>query len=60
LGLGLVFPKDAPKKKEKTQLLDAGRVRKLAQEEKKKTERLRQHFYSNQDLEKYLGPDHGG
>lgn len=60
LGLGLVFPKDAPKKKEKTQLLDAGRVRKLAQEEKKKTERLRQHFYSNQDLGKYLGPDHGG
>lgn len=60
LGIGLVFPKDAPKKKEKTQLLDAGRVRKMAQEEKKKTERLRQHFYSNQDLEKYLGPGHSG
>lgn len=60
LGLGLVFPKGVPRKKEKPQLLDAGKVRKVVQEEKKKTERLRQQFFGNQDLEKYLGPGHGG
>lgn len=59
LGLGLVFPKDAPRKKEKPQQLDAGRVRKMAREEKKRTERLQRHFYSNDDVEKYLGPGHG-
>lgn len=55
LGLGLVFPKDAPQKKEKPQLLDAGKVRKMAQEDKKKTAKLQRYFYANQDLEKYLG-----
>ncbi|KAL1876338.1 hypothetical protein VTK73DRAFT_9581 [Phialemonium thermophilum] len=57
LGLGAVIPKDVPKKKEKPQQLDAGKVRKKALEDKKKTERLHRYFYSDRDLEKYLGPE---
>lgn len=35
--------------------LDAGRVRKLAQVEKKKHEKLQAMFYGNDEVEKYLG-----
>jgi hypothetical protein len=60
LGIGVVVPKDVPKRKEKPELLDAGKVRKMAQQDKKRAERLRQQFYGNPDLEKYLGPGYGG
>ncbi|PSN72708.1 hypothetical protein BS50DRAFT_568298 [Corynespora cassiicola Philippines] len=46
-------PKPAPKIPLKT---DAGAVRKRAREEKKRDARLRQEFYGNDDIEKYLGP----
>ncbi|KAL8371951.1 hypothetical protein RB595_001658 [Gaeumannomyces hyphopodioides] len=44
----------APKKKH--DLLDAGKVRKKAEEDRKKAERLRRQMFGNVDLEKYLGP----
>lgn len=56
LGIGVVVPKDLPKKEKKPQKLDAGRVRKMAQEDKKRTARIQRQFYGNSDLEKYLGP----
>ncbi|RKU45781.1 hypothetical protein DL546_002544 [Coniochaeta pulveracea] len=55
LGLGLEVPKNLPKKQEKPQKLDAGRVRKKAQEDRKRAERIQRQFYSNSDVEKYLG-----
>jgi hypothetical protein len=58
-GIGLVVPKETPKKSEKPQQLDAGRVRKMAQVDKKKAERIQRQLYSNTDLEKYLGPGYG-
>jgi len=46
----------APAKlKEKPVKLDAGRVRRLEQEGKKKAERLRNSFYMSDDVQKYLG-----
>lgn len=59
VGIGVVVPKDLPKKKEKPQNLDAGKVRKMAQKDKKRAEQLRRQFYGNPDLEKYLGPGAG-
>ncbi|KAL8302254.1 hypothetical protein RB597_002554 [Gaeumannomyces tritici] len=44
----------APKRK--PDLLDAGKVRKKAEEDRKKAERLRRQMFGNVDLEKYLGP----
>jgi hypothetical protein len=35
--------------------LDAGKVRRLKQEGKKKAERLRNSFYMSDDVQKYLG-----
>jgi hypothetical protein len=56
LGLGVEVPKDvANKKKEKPKMLDAKRVRKMAAEDKKRQERLRQQFYGNPEVERYLG-----
>jgi len=63
LGLGIVVPKDvqAKMKKEKSpQLLDAKKVRKMVQEDKKKTEKLRQQLFGRVDLDKYLGPGAAG
>lgn len=58
-GLGIdTKPEDGKKEKKpepKPRRLDAGKVRKKAEEDRKKTERLRQQLYSNVDLEKYLG-----
>ncbi|KAH8912597.1 hypothetical protein BR93DRAFT_86821 [Coniochaeta sp. PMI_546] len=59
IGIGVVVPKDVPKKKEKPQNLDAGKVRKMAQRDKKRAEQLRRQFFGNPDLEKYLGPGAG-
>lgn len=44
--------KEQPKKVEK---LDAGKIRKLEMEEKKRDQRLREMFYANEDVQKYLG-----
>jgi len=56
LGLGVMAPKDlAAWKKERPQTLDAGKVRKMAQEDRKRRDRLRQRLYGSVDLEKYLG-----
>lgn len=59
IGIGVVVPKDLPKKKEKPQTLDAGKVRKKAQRDKKRTQQLHRELYGNSDLEKYLGPGAG-
>lgn len=63
LGLGIAVPKNLglpnqkkKKKKKELLLLDAGKVRKQVQEEKRRAERLRQQLSGRQDLEKYLGP----
>jgi len=56
LGIGVVLPKEADRrKKEKVEKLDAGKVRKLHEKDKKKTEKLREMFYRNDDVERYLG-----
>ncbi|KAE9371559.1 hypothetical protein N431DRAFT_426210 [Stipitochalara longipes BDJ] len=56
LGIGVVLPKEADrKKKEKVEKLDAGKVRKLQEKDKKTAERLREMFYRNDDVERYLG-----
>ncbi len=57
LGLGIVVPKNLPPKKDKKpQLLDAGKMRKMHQREKKKAERIRRQLFGDDKLEKYLGP----
>ena len=57
LGLGLVVPKEFRDKvkKKKPQKLDAKQCRKMADEDKRKSDRLRRHFYGNDALDKYLG-----
>ena len=56
LGIGVVLPKPGEiKKKEKLQKLDAGKVRKLQEREKRKGEKLREMFYQSEDVERYLG-----
>jgi len=56
MGIGVVLPKKGEiKKKEKLEKLDAGKVKKLYEKDKKKTERLREMFYQSEDVERYLG-----
>ena len=56
LGIGVVLPKEADRrKKEKVEKLDAGKIRKLHEKDKKKAEKLREMFYRNDDVERYLG-----
>ncbi|KAI1083413.1 hypothetical protein F5B20DRAFT_526872 [Whalleya microplaca] len=55
LGIGVEVPKNLPAKKEKAQTYDAKKIRKMALEDKKRHERLRQQLYSNSEVEKYLG-----
>ncbi|KAL7627471.1 hypothetical protein AAE478_001664 [Parahypoxylon ruwenzoriense] len=55
LGIGVQVPKNLEAKKEKAQTYDAKKVRKMAEEDKKRRERLRQQFYGNPDVERYLG-----
>lgn len=55
LGIGVVLPKEGEiKRKEKVKLLDAGKIRKMYDKDKKKSERLREMFYRNDDVERYL------
>jgi hypothetical protein len=57
LGLGVEVPKGiaGKKKKEKPQILNAKKVRKMVAEDKKRHEKLRHQFYGNPEVEKYLG-----
>jgi hypothetical protein len=56
LGIGVVVPKDLDKmKKVKEVKLDAGKIRKMQESERRRTEKLREMFYRSEDLEKYLG-----
>ncbi|CAJ2513681.1 Uu.00g018000.m01.CDS01 [Anthostomella pinea] len=57
LGIGVEVPKDAvvKKKKEKVQTLDAKKARKKAADDKRRHKKLRQQFYGNSDVDKYLG-----
>ena len=54
LGIGVVVPKGIVKKKKEAKL-DAGKVRKMQEADKKKGEMLREMFYRNDDVERYLG-----
>lgn len=52
----MVLPEERERmKKEKPIKLDAGKVRKLQEKDKKKAERLREMFYRKDDVERYLG-----
>ena len=53
LGIELRESKDVPE--EKMERLDAKKVRKKEQEDRRKREKLQQIFYGNDDVEKYLG-----
>lgn len=57
LGIGVVVPKDfrAKKEKEKPKLLDAKKVRKMAADDRKRTDKLQQQIFGKIDFEKYLG-----
>ena len=56
LGIGVVLPKPGEiKKKERPQKLDAGKVRKLQDRDRRKGERLRDMFYQHEDVDRYLG-----
>jgi hypothetical protein len=57
MGLGLVFPGErgiGVVKKEVKEKLDAGKVRKLDERDRKKRERLQELFYRSEDLDRYL------
>lgn len=55
MGIGVILPKEADRrKKEKTEKLDAGKVRKMQEKDKKKAVKLREMFYRNDDVERYL------
>ncbi|KAM0180825.1 hypothetical protein ACHAPF_002118 [Botrytis cinerea] len=55
LGIGVVMPKKGEiRKKEKPQKLDAGKVRNLHEKDRRKGEKLREMFYRNDDVERYL------
>ncbi|KAI0014440.1 hypothetical protein F4779DRAFT_11093 [Xylariaceae sp. FL0662B] len=55
LGIGVEIPKNLPTKKEKPQTYDAKKIRKMALQDKRRHEKLRQQLYSNSEVEKYLG-----
>ncbi|APA12807.1 hypothetical protein sscle_10g075770 [Sclerotinia sclerotiorum 1980 UF-70] len=56
LGIGVVLPKEGEIiKKVKIQKLDAGKVRKMHENDKRKGEKLREMFYRSDDIERYLG-----
>lgn len=42
-------------RKKKLEKLDAGKVRKMYEKDKRHGERLREMFYRNDDVERYLG-----
>lgn len=58
LGVGVVVPKDfrAKKDAEKPKLLDAKKVRKMAADDRRRTDKLQRQIFGKVDLERYLGP----
>lgn len=51
-----MLPKEAERRrKEKAETLDAGRVRKGYEKDRRRMERLRDVFYRSEDVERYLG-----
>ena len=54
LGIGVVVPSGMEKRKEKLEKLDAGKVRKAYEKDKKKNEKLREMFYMSDDVERHL------
>ncbi|KAL2023072.1 hypothetical protein VTK56DRAFT_3982 [Thermocarpiscus australiensis] len=59
LGVGMHLPKNLPPPKKKEQPLDAKKVRKMAREEKRRGEKIRQELFGDGKLEKYLGSGGG-
>jgi hypothetical protein len=59
LGIGVVIPKEMDGRKkerlDKREKLDAGRVRKLDDRDRKRREKLQEMFYRSEDVERYLG-----
>lgn len=55
LGIGVIVPKEFEKRKKKEVKLDAGKVRKMQEADRKKAEKLREIFYRSEDVERYLG-----
>jgi len=56
IGIGVVLPKDIERmKKPKLEKLDAGKVRKIYEKDKRKETRLREMFYQSDEVERYLG-----
>ena len=56
MGIGVVLPQESERrKKEKPVKLDAGKVRKLQEKDKRKAEKLRDMFYRSEDVDLYLG-----
>jgi hypothetical protein len=54
LGIGVVVPERVEKRKEKLERLDAGKVRKVYEKDKMRSERLREMFYMSDDVERHL------
>jgi hypothetical protein len=54
MGLGLVLPEKVMKKEVRDKL-DAGKVRKLEEKDRRKREKLQELFYRSEDLDRYLG-----
>lgn len=56
MGIGVVLPPESERRKRgMVEKLDAGKVRKLYEKDRRKGERLREMFYRNDDVERYLG-----
>ncbi|KAI9053036.1 hypothetical protein LZ554_003306 [Drepanopeziza brunnea f. sp. 'monogermtubi'] len=56
MGIGVVLPPEAERKKKvRIQKLDAGKARKMYEQDRKRGERLKEMFYRNDDVERYLG-----
>jgi hypothetical protein len=54
LGIGVVVPERVEKRKEKLERFDAGKVRKVYEKDKMRSERLREMFYMSDDVERHL------
>jgi hypothetical protein len=56
MGIGVVLPEESERRKKvKLKKLDAGKIKKLDAKDRKRSERLREMFYQNDDVERYLG-----
>jgi hypothetical protein len=55
LGIGVVVPPGTTERVKKVRKLDAGRARKMYEKDRREGQRLRDLFYRNEDVERYLG-----